>query len=125
MKKQFLYRVEWKHNGQWRMEENGIGTFKTLAEAKKAQKSRAYERVETRIVKLVDFSKTIGLVHLIGGGYRPTNERQRIKLNRLFREGSGGLFANAPEQIQDGQLVELRRLAAEAGYTILTTRKCL
>lgn len=47
------YRVEWRHNYQWRMDDENGGTFRTLREAKEAElkiiRAHNYE-LETRIV---------------------------------------------------------------------------
>lgn len=74
-------------------------------------------------VRTPNLSKTIGLIRWLDGNYRPSNDRSKEKLNRMFRESSSGLFASGPDVIHAGQLSELRKLAAEAGYKIMTSIK--
>lgn len=48
------YRVEWKHNGNWRMEVNGGLTFNTRADAQaalEAEKEKA-PSLELRLVEV-------------------------------------------------------------------------
>lgn len=45
------YRIEWKHNFQWRMEENNEGTFDTLVQANNARHQYPYDKVETRVTE--------------------------------------------------------------------------
>lgn len=52
MKNKNLYRVEWKHNGNWKMDYPPKGTFPTRAAAELAAKSVEYKKLETRIVKV-------------------------------------------------------------------------
>jgi hypothetical protein len=46
------YRIEWMHNGNWRMEENGGGVYATLEEAEVARKNDSYRGLTTRIVEV-------------------------------------------------------------------------
>lgn len=46
------YRIEWLHNGQWRMEWGHLGTFDTYDDADKARRSKDYDNVKTRIVMI-------------------------------------------------------------------------
>lgn len=48
------YRVEWMHNGQWRMAENDAETFSTREAAERHLKTlkKKYPKLETRIVDL-------------------------------------------------------------------------
>lgn len=76
-------------------------------------------------MKKMDWSKAIGLVSDMRGGYEPSNQRSKEKLDKMFRESSGGFFANGPDKIGPGMLPELRKLAKEAGYKIFTSLRVI
>ncbi len=49
-----VYQLQWRHNAQWRYEDDGRGTFATLEEAEFAASSPEYDGVQDslRIVKI-------------------------------------------------------------------------
>lgn len=61
MKKE--YRIEWKHNAQWRMDHEPKGIFGTRKAAEKAISSKEYKGLETRIVEVFREQKSF-LKHL-------------------------------------------------------------
>ncbi|QOR55566.1 MAG: hypothetical protein UMS36scaffold28_56 [Phage 59_13] len=48
------YRAEWLHNGQWKMDEDGSGTFATRSRADRhnAQVKAKYPSLEVRVVEV-------------------------------------------------------------------------
>lgn len=50
------YRVEWMHNGQWKMDEDNSNTFDLRADAEKAElamiRASKNHKMETRIVEV-------------------------------------------------------------------------
>lgn len=48
------YQLQWQHNGQWRYDDDGSGTFETREEAETASESENYDTVRDtlRLVKI-------------------------------------------------------------------------
>lgn len=62
------YQLQWKHNGQWRYEEDGSGTFETREEAELASESGEYDSVRDTL-RLVEIGpESFRVLRLPKGG---------------------------------------------------------
>jgi hypothetical protein len=77
------------------------------------------ERMQRRVARM------IGLVRMLSGEYKPSNERSEEKMRDLFVQVCGPSGARFEPIVDHASLPMWRRLAKLHGYEIVTSNKAV